>query len=330
MIKTTGCGQSKFEFMGNFSNITHLIIKSDNFVQLPTLNMELKKLEKLDASHNNITGLNKSLSFFEHTPNIEEVDLSSNSLTNLDYHAISRLRNLTSLNLSYNRIITIDMSININNSTQYAHFDKLRYFDISHNRLTSADKVIGMIGTNLDILNISSNPIQRIDTLAFSKFNALKELNLRCTNLNLNETKIEIFDQSNNSIALNATMEYSNNNQVLDICTLYKNLSKIERVFISNELQNKSKEQCESETTKHEEQTRGNPIDNHEEIPMIVVFGMILALFVFVIVAFIAIKSNQKGKIRRLGNLSVIYRHNARGTALSLVGLDDDKQPLME
>lgn len=319
MIKTTGCGQSEYEFMENFSNITHLIIKSDNFVQLPTLNMELKKLEKLDASHNKITGLNTSLSFFEHTSNIEEVDLSSNSLTNLDYHAISRLRNLTRLNLSYNGIITIDLSINISNSIQYAHFDKLRYFDISHNRLTSADKVIEMIGTNLEILNISSNPIQKIeiDSSAFSKFKDLKELNL-------NATKIEIFYEYNNSIALNATMEYSTNSQVVDICTLYKNFSNIERVFISNELQNKSKEQSESETMKHKEE------DELEVAPMIVVFGMLLALFLFVIIAFIAIKSNQKGKIRRLGNLSVIYRNDARGTVLSLVGLDDDKQPLIE
>lgn len=298
-------------------------------MQLPALNVELEKLEQLDASHNNITELDKSLSFFEYTPNIEGVDLSSNNLTNLDYHAITRLRNLTSLNVSYIRIITIDMSLNINNSIQYAYFDKLRDFDISHNRLTSADKVIEMIGTNLVILNISSNPIRKIDTVAFFKFNALKELNLRCTNLtelNFNATKIEIFDKSNNSVVLNGTIEYelySNDSQVVDICTIYKNFSNIERVFISNESQNKSKEQCKSETTKHNE-------DKLEEISTIVVFSMILALFLFAILAFIAITSDRKEKMRRLGNLSVIYRHDARGTVLSFVGLDDDKQLLME
>lgn len=318
--------------MGNFPNITHLIIASENFTQLPALNVKLEKLKKLDASHNKITELNKSLSFFKHTPNIGGVDLSSNNLTNLDYHVISQLQNLASLNLSDNQIITIDMSINIKNSIQYAHFDKLLNFDISHNRLTSADKVIEMIGTNLVILNISSNPIRKIDTLAFSKFGDLKELNLRHTNLtesNFNATKIEIFDESNNSIVLNGSMEYDlhpNNNQVVDICMIYKNLSNIERVFISNELQNKSKDQCKSGTTKLEEVEE----EKLEEIPSIVVFGMILALIVFVILAFIAIKSDRKEKMRRQGNLSVIYRNDARDTVVSLVGLDDDKQLLME
>lgn len=316
--------------MGNFPNITHLIIASENFTQLPALNVKLQKLKKLDASHNKITELNKSISFFKHTPNIKGVDLSSNNLTNLDYHVISQLQNLASLNVSDNQIITIDMSININNSIQYAHFDKLLNFDISHNRLTSADKVIEMIGTKLVILNISSNPIRKIDTLAFSKFGDLKELNLRCTNLtesNFNATKIEIFDKSNNSIVLNGSMEYDlhpNNNQVVDICMIYKNLSNIERVFILNELQNQSKEQCKSGTTKLEEE------EKLEEIPSIVVFDMILALIVFVILAFIAIKSDRKEKMRRQENLSVIYRNDARDTVVSLVGLDDDKQLLME
>lgn len=334
MIKTTGCGQSEFEFMQKISNITHLIIASDNFERLPALKVELKELKKLDASHNNITELNESSSFFEHTPNIEDVDLSSNNLTNVDYHAIYRLQNLTSLNLSCNQIITIEMSITINNSIQYARFDKLHDFDISHNQLTSADQVIEMNGTNLVILNLSSNPIQKIELQAFSKFSALKELNLCDTNLtelNFNATEIDILDEFNNSIVLNDTLEY-------EVCTIHKNLSNIERVFIPNKLENKSKEQSKSEKKRLEDKTMQPPTkkivpvdeNKRDEITMRVVIGMILALVLFAILAFIVIKSDKKAKMRRQTNLSVVYRHDARGTVLSFVGLDDDKQLLME
>ncbi|KAF5305165.1 hypothetical protein FQR65_LT07783 [Abscondita terminalis] len=110
----------------------------------------------------------------ENVPNVEELDLSFNAITNLDSYTNNfESFCLLSVKLSYNRITAISQDY-------FKNIPNLKELDLSHNDIPSfVNSNIFRGLTNLTILNLSFNSLSTVPADIFKPLVKLKELDLR-------------------------------------------------------------------------------------------------------------------------------------------------------
>ncbi|XP_076287788.1 leucine rich repeat containing G protein-coupled receptor chaoptin isoform X3 [Lasioglossum baleicum] len=183
-----------FDSFRNTKNIQVLSLAWNNILEIPSEALKpLKKLRIVDLSHNRLKALPDNI-FAD--ANIESLDLSHNqfmrlpiksmslsstsSLSMLDMSwntlsgihttdAIFRLRSLTWLDLSYNRLVRLDDGV-------FSDMHHLSHLDLSHNKqllLESRgrtfhgleDSLLYLDLSNISLLSVPDLPLRRLQTL---------------------------------------------------------------------------------------------------------------------------------------------------------------------
>ncbi|KAJ8717450.1 hypothetical protein PYW08_005849 [Mythimna loreyi] len=123
----------------------------------------------------------------KHNVNIlTELDLSSNSITNIEYSAFQSLIQLISLNLSKNKVIDfvvnandladlkfLNLSGNYITQLYYESFSamtKLQNLDLSYNRLEFIPDMTFNNNNNLKLVNMTYNEIEKLDSIHITMF----------------------------------------------------------------------------------------------------------------------------------------------------------------
>lgn len=130
------------------------------------------KLQYLDLSHNDLNYLDKLL--FEHTPELRKLDLSYNNFESLDEgtdEAIAKLEKLETLDLSNTGIMELPSAL----LSGMKHLSELF---IQGNKFLSVPESLSLVGSTLEILHISDNPIEIISHESFVKLVKLEQLNI--------------------------------------------------------------------------------------------------------------------------------------------------------
>ncbi|XP_019646201.1 PREDICTED: toll-like receptor 13 [Branchiostoma belcheri] len=102
------------------------------------------------------------------------VNLSWNNITNLSNHSFRGLRNLKSLDLSYNNLTTIERI----DKVHIPGLDQLTYLDLSHNDITTIKQSAFRELSRLSFLDLSYNLVQNIVEKTFEGLGNLTHLNL--------------------------------------------------------------------------------------------------------------------------------------------------------
>lgn len=129
-------------------------------------------LEELDLSHNSIWQLDPQV--FEHLPNLRTLSLANNHLTSLDVtftHALSVLVNLEHLDLSETGIYDIPDGVFENK----AHLRELLIYGNDFKELPAS---IQKTGDSLKSLYIGANPIEYLNATSFEGLQHLAQLNI--------------------------------------------------------------------------------------------------------------------------------------------------------
>lgn len=89
---------------------------------------------------------------------------------------------------------------------QSDQFENLLYFNASGSAVQDVVKIIGILGSSLEVLDVSSNYIGHLNEAVFDRFSQLRYLNLQNTNLksfdfNLkNRAELQVLDISYNNL----------------------------------------------------------------------------------------------------------------------------------
>lgn len=128
---------------------------------------------------------------------IESIDFSGNLVEKLDWVGFRRFDRLKELKLREtmlktfdftmipqpNRLNSLDLSFNTNlrtfiNIGRLGVFTGLREFKIAGNQLALVSEIIDSLSNSIEILDISSNSVVRLNANSFRRFNKLKILNV--------------------------------------------------------------------------------------------------------------------------------------------------------
>ncbi|PSN48918.1 hypothetical protein C0J52_03456 [Blattella germanica] len=127
-------------------------------------------LEIVDLSNNSIREINDDS--FTNMTQIKEINLSYNTITDLKVTVFEHLTNLEEIDLSYNLLVTIPTDIFINNS-------KLNRCHLKNNFIKFNDSGPILISTSLKFLDISFCNITSLSFDALSEMPYLEELNIQ-------------------------------------------------------------------------------------------------------------------------------------------------------
>lgn len=130
------------------------------------------RLQYLDLSHNELNYLDKLL--FEHTPELRKLDLSYNNFETLDEgtdESLAKLEKLETLDLSYTGIMELPSAL-------LGDMKHLSELFIKGNKFLSVPESLSLVGSTLEILHISDNPIEVISRESFAKLVKLEQLNM--------------------------------------------------------------------------------------------------------------------------------------------------------
>lgn len=181
-------------FFANVNNLTHLNLNDNNIDRIDL--KYLPHIQELRLHNNRIS----SLKTFSASATLRKLDVSTNSIREIEQYVFSKLFNLTSLNLSNNFI---------ENNIYDASFFGLTNLEELHMQNTSTSYIpedIFIFSTKLEVLNLSSNKMKEFGTL-FEKLSNLRTLNisfnrleeLRYTTIK-NLINLEIIDVEGNSL----------------------------------------------------------------------------------------------------------------------------------
>ncbi len=147
---------------------------------------------------------------------------------------IEKLTNLTSLNLWYNNLTTIDISKNTNLTYLKLYNNNLSTIDVSENvNLTSLD----LSENNLSTIDVSKNIKLTYLDLGYNKLSTIDvSNNINLTSLSLSRNNLSTIDVSNNtnltSLGLDfnnlSTIDVSNNTNLTELYLYNNNLSTID------------------------------------------------------------------------------------------------------
>jgi Leucine-rich repeat (LRR) protein len=190
----------------NLQSLQVLVLNENGITQLTARHFEANThLKELFLRMNQLKSINGTLST---NVDLEVLDVSANSLTNIDLATIVNLKKLKSLNVSSNQLDMLSMEV-MNN------FEKLEILLVNGNRLTNVPTLTANknlkefhahsnqieniyvstfdANVNLEALDLSGNSIKRIESKSFDKLTKLKLLKLsgcRETNYASNSTVI--------------------------------------------------------------------------------------------------------------------------------------------
>lgn len=129
-------------------------------------------LADLDLTHNRLSYLRANV--FEHCPQVTRLSLAENPLMNIadtTLEAISSLKRLEMLNLSYTDIDTLPMKL-------FEETKVLRELFVQGNRFKTIPESVNALGRTLKVLNFGDNPIEVVDRDAFMSLKYLTHLYL--------------------------------------------------------------------------------------------------------------------------------------------------------
>ena len=162
-----------------------LDLRKNELINISILkDLKAKKLQILNLSENKIniiTDDNNSSKYYDF-PQLKELNLSNNNLTNIDGLKSFKTPKLQILNLSHNQISII---IDNNNSSKYHDFPQLEELNLSNNQLTNIYELKSFNAPNLIKLDISFNHFKE-KNLALNK--EIFKFNF------VNFPKLDIFD----------------------------------------------------------------------------------------------------------------------------------------
>lgn len=141
-------------------------------------------LEELQLSYNKIN----STDFLFDLEHLHIIDLSHNELTEVNGKEFENMPNLTTLNIAFNRIVTIDL-------TFLKSIGKLTHLDISNNFLSGSFK-LHVEAVGLSVLNISGNNFTSVQ-------HNLRVLMPNLTSIDLNENNYDCEDLASIILFLN-------------------------------------------------------------------------------------------------------------------------------
>lgn len=220
-ISLTDVSVSSFtglEYAKNLENVSLNNVKlPSNFVAANVLN-KFSKLTSITATN---LGLTSSMIGSLSLPNLQSIDISNNSLTNMDFGSSVNLPNLTYFDVSNNNLT--DISGVTNNG---GNFPKLKYWLGNNNHISDYSPLVGM---QTDINNPAQGREQTIDKSVslFKPVNTSSVYNLsnvvKTTGFNFENNTIIANDDSftissNNSDASNYNIgEYNLDNNTIPV-----------------------------------------------------------------------------------------------------------------
>lgn len=235
----TGIRNDSFKFVGlvnlNLSRNYISVIENGSFSEA------YASLSILDLSHNinisNINFLNNCLL------NLTELYLNNNSLTIIPKSVFDNMKFLKTLDISMNKIITIEQNALPLNSLQYLNIGGnsmagtlqsnifspgkfLRYLDLSYFKLSKVDEMAFVDLPVLTRLNISHCTIRQFDSNNFKNM-----ANMFSLDLSYNE--LSSFDVNSSSLCKCQSL-YMNNNKLTDISKLLRNMTSLFYADLSN------------------------------------------------------------------------------------------------
>ena len=167
----------------------------------------LTALTKINLSCTLNTDSIEDPNLFESSIYLQEINLSSNSIRELDSNMFCSLKNLTSLDLLYNSISTLKEGI-------FKGLNNLRELLLSFNKLTTFPEDLFKDLVNLEYLTLNYNKIESMPDKLFLPLVSLKQLFLHCNKIffkdqngNVKEnifqglTRLEHLNLSNNQIS---------------------------------------------------------------------------------------------------------------------------------
>ncbi|XP_050667534.1 protein artichoke-like [Leptidea sinapis] len=229
-------------------------------------NAELFRLEYLDLNSNNFEFISEDCLKF--SPSLTTLSFHFNFVTNIHYKAFVLLKNLKSIDLSYNRI-------KILSSQLFQHNKNLEFIDLSHNHLHHINGLLCSMpsltkillghnnilevpmdsfinSTKINILHLDKNCISNINSESFSDLVNLEELRLDFnyisqvphTTLILNEKLITLRIDNNKIHDINndtfKSLKYLkeiriHNNELSSIPkSLFLNSTKVETIYLNH------------------------------------------------------------------------------------------------
>lgn len=135
-----------------FLDISRNNLNSSNF---ELLEETLGKLITFNASRCHIDGVSDIVRKLK--PHLEELDLSGNSWGALHTNSLESLRELKMLNLNNTNLLSFD-------STLFWHLNKLVNLDLSHNRIKTID--LQALSSRVEWLNLEENELVQIEHFA--------------------------------------------------------------------------------------------------------------------------------------------------------------------
>ena len=136
-------------------------------------------LKRLYISNNRI----QEIHLVSVLPNLEYLDLSQNRLISIEENSFSDLKILKNLNLSGNKL---DLESDFDNISYFRNQLDLESLDLSFNQIKYLDSNLTFKNLiSLKALNLSYNKLKSIDSFVFGYLNKLNELNLASNNLSL-------------------------------------------------------------------------------------------------------------------------------------------------
>lgn len=218
----------------NSSNLLQRLNASNNLIRVlgESFNIELKKLEILDLSHNQIRNVNGK---FAYSSNLKFLNLSYNQISHVSLNFTRAVRNVRTLDLSHNQIKflennlgdlsfgiqTLRLEVNKLMSVPVQILKNLTRLDISANMLGGE---VNINGTNLKDLNIGGN---EINSLTINK-------HLEVLNASNNKKVSFKINFGFNSQLKHLNLSNINNKDYENIMNDLKNLSHLESIDLSH------------------------------------------------------------------------------------------------
>ncbi|XP_056643309.1 toll-like receptor 8 [Diorhabda sublineata] len=165
----------------NFKTLKNGVFKNSYIVQLDLCHSQIYIIENeaflglhvsiLNISNNHL----EDLQFLQQITTVRSIDLSNNNIKSIYLEELRNLKDLTHINLSYNKIISIPThSFSLNN---------IKLIDLSNNNIKQIKNGTFVNIQNLEELYLQSNNIEIIDDDAFQYLPVLQKVDLRGTSI---------------------------------------------------------------------------------------------------------------------------------------------------
>lgn len=142
------CGADLLDVMKKYPNFTELDISYSNYKTLDWFNVEINRLVKLNASHNNIEQLPRG--FFNKTPALTDFDLSYNKLGTINNFFFESAIKLRRIYLSHSGITHLFRDVFVN-------LTELEFIDLSDNEISDPNTIFRQ--SHFKVIRLENNPI---------------------------------------------------------------------------------------------------------------------------------------------------------------------------